>query len=197
MHFSAFLLSAIVVLGVAATDNCNCPCTTKATSTTMKTTTKTTSSTWKTTTKPPTTTPKTTASKTATSSAPASTNNGQVFVNKCTNLGISVADCTQLLNIAALNGNNVNVGGNTGSSSAPGPGSVNNGQKFLNQCKNVGISILDCAQLLNLAILNGNNIDISLAELTDLVNALGLNAGALTGLLTGSGGLVKVPAGLA
>ncbi|CZT18443.1 uncharacterized protein RCC_04288 [Ramularia collo-cygni] len=136
----------------------------------------------------------TTTFKTTTSPTPSGTtpSNGQNFLNKCLNLGISIADCTQLANIAALNGNTIIIGGLT----PPGPGSVDNGQQFLNKCTNVGISILDCAQLLNIALLNGNNIDISLAELVDLVKALGLGEGILGGLLTGWGGLVNFPVGL-
>jgi len=114
-------------------------------------------------------------------------------MNQCNNMGISVADCTQLLNIAALNGNSIVVGG---SASAAPSGSVNNGQQFLNQCNNVGISILDCAQLLNIALLNGNSIDISLTELTSLIGVLGLPTGVLSGLEPTGTGLVSVPTGL-
>jgi len=114
-------------------------------------------------------------------------------MNQCNNKGISVADCTQLLNIAALNGNSIVVGG---TASAASSGSVNNGQQFVNKCNNVGISILDCAQLLNIALLNGNSIDISLAELTSLLSTLGLPTGVLSGLAPLGTGLISVPTGL-
>jgi len=114
-------------------------------------------------------------------------------MNQCNNMGISVADCSQLLNIAALNGNSIVVGG---TASAASSGSVNNGQQFLNKCNNVGISILDCAQLLNIALLNGNSIDISLAGLTSLLSTLGLPTGVLPALEPVGTGLVSVPTGL-
>ncbi|KAL9105615.1 MAG: hypothetical protein Q9227_009227 [Pyrenula ochraceoflavens] len=148
-----------------------------------------TSSTWKTTsTKAPTSTKATTTAK------PTSTpvNNGQQFVNKCENFGISIADCTELLNIALLNGATVNVGG----SATPSAGAVNNGQQFLNECKNFGISVLDCAELLNIAALNGLTIDIDLSDITSLLGALGIPTGILGGLLPTSTGLITLPTGI-
>lgn len=162
---------------------------------------------------------KTTTTTTTAASATPTINNGQTFVNQCVNTGVSVADCTQLLNIAALNGNSVNVGGT--STATPTAGSVNNGQQFLNECKhtpdsqtpdkgwventanlclgaNVGVSILDCAQLMNLALLNGNTIDISLADITALLADLGLS-GLLGGLLPTAAagtGLIALPTGI-
>ncbi|OQN95745.1 hypothetical protein B0A48_18285 [Cryoendolithus antarcticus] len=44
------------------------------------------------------------------------------------------------------------------SSSAAATSTVNNGQQFVNKCRNTGISIADCAQLLNTAAANGNTI---------------------------------------
>ncbi|KAK3067033.1 hypothetical protein LTR53_016326, partial [Teratosphaeriaceae sp. CCFEE 6253] len=130
------------------------------------------------------------ASSTSSSAAATSTaNNGQQFLNKCTNFGISVADCSQFLNIAALNGNSVAVGG----TSAPPAGAVNNGQQFVNKCNNVGVSILDCAQLLNVAILNGNSIDISLTDLTSLLTSLGLPTSLASILPVSAAGLVSLP----
>ncbi|TKA65600.1 hypothetical protein B0A55_11133 [Friedmanniomyces simplex] len=134
-----------------------------------------------------------TSTNTAASATP-TINNGQIFINQCTNTGVSIADCSELLNIAALNGNSINVGG----SASPSSGSVNNGQQFLNQCNNYGISVLDCAELLNFALLNGNSIDISLGALTSLLSSLGLPSGILGGLLpSGSAGsLVSLPTGV-
>lgn len=75
--------------------------------------------------------------KTTAASATPTGNNGNQFVNQCANLGISILDCTELGNIAALNGNSVSIGGPPAKGVTP----VNNGQQFLNQCANFGISI--------------------------------------------------------
>lgn len=134
------------------------------------------------------------SSSSSVTAAPA-VNNGQIFLNDCTNRGISIADCTQLLNIAAVNGNDIdgriNIlsddddddSGSTGTT--PTSGNVNNGQLFVNKCRNIGISVLNCAQLLNLAILNGNNINIDV----DALNSLGglLDDGLLDDSLLGDG----------
>lgn len=142
-------------------------------------------------TKAPTST-KGTKTTATTKPTPTSVNNGQQFINKCENFGISIADCTQLANIALLNGATVIVGG----SATPSAGAVNNGQQFLNQCKNFGISVLDCAQLLNIAALNGLTIDISLADITSLLGALGLPTGILGGILPTGTGLITLPTGI-
>ncbi|KAI9690767.1 MAG: hypothetical protein M1822_008386 [Bathelium mastoideum] len=131
-----------------------------------------------------------TSSSSPTSATP--TNNGQIFTNQCVNLGISIADCSQLANIALLNGDTVNIGGTAG------PSAQNNGQEFLNQCANFGISILDCAQLLNIAALNGLTIDIAPTALISLLATLGIPTGILGGLggsLTGTG-LIPLPTGV-
>ncbi|KAJ9620208.1 hypothetical protein H2203_007973 [Taxawa tesnikishii (nom. ined.)] len=137
----------------------------------------------------------TTSSKTSVAaSATPTINNGQVFVNQCNNSGVSIADCTELLNIAALNGNQVVIGGTTTSAAA---GSVNNGQLFLNQCQNSGISVLDCAELLNIALLNGNQIDISLGAIESLLALVGLPTQLLGGLLgTATSKLIAIPTGV-
>jgi len=114
--------------------------------------------------KPTTTSAQTTSTKASASPSSTPINNGNQFTNQCVNVGVSIADCTELLNIAgmssvprsrdmmkltswtALNGNTVIVGGSGSSSTTP----VNNGQQFLNQCANFGISILDCSELINL-----------------------------------------------
>lgn len=142
-------------------------------------------------------TPSSTTSKVAATSAntATATSTASPFINQCANVGLTVLDCTQLLNIAALNDNSVNVGGNL---TAPA-GAVNNGQQFVNKCDNLGVSVADCAQVLNLAILDGNSIDIDLGSLTDLLDSLNLG-GLVGGLLSavGSlvGGLIAIPAGL-
>ncbi|KAL9623414.1 MAG: hypothetical protein Q9160_002307 [Pyrenula sp. 1 TL-2023] len=123
---------------------------------------------------------------------PTPVNNGQQFINKCQNIGISIGDCTQLANIALLNGATVNVGG----SATPSAGAVNNGQLFLNQCKNYGISVLNCAQLLNIAALNGLTIDIGLADIASLLGSLGIPTGILGGILPTSTGLITLPTGI-
>lgn len=131
----------------------------------------------------------TTSSTSTAASAIPTVNNGQTFVNQCNNTGLSIADCTSLLNIALLNGATIVVG-----SGSPSSGAVNNGQEFLNQCSNFGVSVLDCAQLLNIAAFNGLNIDISLSALTSLLSALGLPTGLLA--LLGSGSkLISLPLG--
>lgn len=99
-----------------------------------------------------------------------------------------MADCTQLGNIAALNGNSVNVGSGSGNHQNP----VNNGQMFVNQCNISGISVLDCSQLLNLAVANGNNISISLDALNSFLNALGLPTGLAAWLKPEGSGLVAL-----
>lgn len=166
------------------------------TTTTRVTTTKhsTTTTKWATSTKPTSTTQSATTTSKTTSASPAPTNNGGVFINQCQNYGISIADCTSLLNIAALNGNTIIVGGSGGSGGSSAP--VNNGLLFLNQCKNVGISVLDCAELLNIALLNGNTIDINLQAVVSLLAALGVPTGILGGLLPTGTGLITLPTGL-
>lgn len=178
MQFPKILAFASMVLAVSAVPNYK-PSTT--TSTTVKPTT--------------TAKPTTTSTKATSSPTPTGTNNGGQFLTQCENVGLSVLDCTDLLNIAALNGNHVNVGGTT----TPPPGAVNNGAQFLTECRNLGISVADCAEVLNLAILNGNSIDIDLTSLTNLLTSLGLS-GLLANLLKGLGGLlgtslIAIPAG--
>jgi len=92
-----------------------------------------------------------------------------------------VAQCAQLGNIAALNGNTINTGGSSSS------GNVDNGQQFMNQCTTIGSSINQCAQLLNIAILNGNNVNLSgltLAQLTALALTFSSVAGVASALPT-------------
>ena len=177
------LTFATMLVAVSALPN-------KPVTTTSTTTTKWTTSTTKATSAKPTSTIHTT---TTTGAAPAPTNNGAVFINQCKNYGISIADCTSLLNIAALNGNTVVVGGSPSSSPAA---PVNNGLLFLNECKNFGISVLDCAELLNLALLNGNTIDINLQAVVSLLAALGIPTGILGGILPTGTGLITLPTGL-
>ena len=136
--------------------------------------------------------PTSTKGSTTAKPTPTGVNNGQQFLNKCENFGISVADCSQLLNIALLNGATVVVGG----SATPSAGAVNNGQQFLNECKNFGISILDCAQLLNIAALNGLTIDIDLADIVSVLGALGIPTGILGGILPTGTGLITLPTGI-
>jgi len=91
-----------------------------------------------------------------------------------------VAQCAQLGNIAALNGNTITTGG-----SSSGSGNINNGQQFMNQCATIGSSINQCAQLLNIAILNGNNVNLSgltLAQLTALAVTFSSVAGVASAL---------------
>ncbi|RMX79811.1 hypothetical protein D0869_08032 [Hortaea werneckii] len=144
------------------------------------------------------TTPKSTkTTKTTAVATPTPVNNGGQFITQCVNVGLSVADCTDLLNIAALNGNSINVGGGGGSGSGTTP--VNNGAQFFTKCANLGISVLDCAEVANIAILNGNNIAIDLSFLTDLLKQLGVSGllAGIIGLLTRTvNGLVLIPGGL-
>ncbi|KAK4555741.1 hypothetical protein LTR86_006961 [Recurvomyces mirabilis] len=99
---------------------------------------------------------------------------------------LEAAECSQLLNIAALNGNSANAGE---ISTTP----VNSGQQFFDQCKSDGISLLQCAQIANLAILSGNNLAIDLAGLQNILSGLGLSVTSLlNGLTTLLGGLVNM-----
>lgn len=94
------------------------------------------------------TTPKSTkTTKTTAVATPTPVNNGGQFITQCVNVGLSVADCTDLLNIAALNGNSINIGGGGGSGSGMTP--VNNGAQFFTKCANLGISVLDCAEVVS------------------------------------------------
>ncbi|GAB1734697.1 hypothetical protein NU195Hw_g7012t1 [Hortaea werneckii] len=134
--------------------------------------------------------------KTTAVATPTGTNNGGQFITQCVNVGLSVADCTDLLNIAGLNGNSISIGGG-GSGSGTTP--VNNGAQFFTKCANLGISVLDCAEVANIAILNGNNIAIDLSFLVDLLKQLGVPGllAGLIGLLTRTvNGLVLIPGGL-
>lgn len=63
---------------------------------------------------------------------------------------------------------------------------------FVNQCNISGISVLDCSQLLNLAVANGNNISISLDALNSFLNALGLPTGLAAWLEPEGSGLVAL-----
>jgi len=128
-----------------------------------------------------------TASKTTSASPTPTINNGNQALNKCLNFGISLLDCTELLNIAALNGNSISIGGPAKAGVTP----VNNGNQFKNECANIGLSIADCAEVLNLAILNGNAVYISLADITALVAQLGISlSGVLGTILGGLGGIL-------
>ncbi len=101
--------------------------------------------------------------------------------------GISIPQCAQLANIAALNSNTFNIDGtSTGSS-----GSVNNGQEFFNQCSNSGISVLQYGQLLNVAILNGNAVNIALGGLASLI-FIGIPTTLLSGILPTATGLLPM-----
>ncbi|KAI6842197.1 hypothetical protein KC340_g1892 [Hortaea werneckii] len=144
------------------------------------------------------TTPKSTkTTKTTAVATPTGTNNGGQFITQCVNVGLSVADCTDLLNIAGLNGNSISVGGGGGSGSGTTP--VNNGAQFFTKCANLGISVLDCAEVANIAILNGNNIAIDLSFLTKLLKQLGVSgllAGLIDLLTRTVNGLVLIPGGL-
>jgi len=138
------------------------------------------------------------STKTTAASPTPTINNGNQALNKCLNFGISILDCTELLNIAALNGNSISIGGPAKSGVTP----VNNGNQFKNECANIGLSIADCAEVLNLAILNGNAVYISLTDLTALVAQLGISLSGVLGTLLGGlsailgGALFPIPAGL-
>lgn len=147
------------------------------------------------------------SSSTSSTASATPTNNGQIFTNQCNSTtGLSIAQCAELLNIAALNDANINAdanilssgsgsgsgsqNGSTSGNSTTSPGNTNNGQQFLNQCQDFGASLLQCTRLLNLAILNGGNINILVNVLSLLGFLLGVPVTALPG------GLVAVPTAL-